>query len=130
MAKNEIIVVKGTPVTMFKPENQDYISLTDIASNKNPDEPKDVVKNLMHSRTSIEFLGLWKQLNDSDFKGVELDFFLFEAGSISFTLSPSKWIEATDAKGLSQSERVKQLTQIAITQMKSLVPNKQIKRLK
>jgi hypothetical protein len=100
MAKNEIIIVKGIPVATFKQENEDYISLTDIARNKNADEPKDVVKNWMRSRTTIEFLGLWEQLNNPNFKGVEFDSFLFEAGSNAFTLSPTKWIEATNAKGV------------------------------
>lgn len=100
MAKNKIIVVKGISITTFKMDKEDYISLTDIARNKNADEPKDVVKNWMRSRTTIEFLGLWEQLNNPDFKGVEFDSFLFEAGSNSFTLSPTKWIEATNAKGI------------------------------
>lgn len=79
---------------------QDYISLTDIARYKNPAEPKDVIKNWMRSRTTIEFLGIWEQLYNPGFKGVEFDSFLYEAGSNSFTLSPSKWIETTNAKGL------------------------------
>lgn len=54
----------------------------------------------MRSRTTIEFLGLWEQLNNPDFRGVEFDSFLYEAGSNSFTLSPSKWIETTHAKGI------------------------------
>lgn len=54
----------------------------------------------MRSRTTIEFLGIWEQLNNPDFKGVEFDSFMFEAGSNSFTLSPAKWIEATNAKGI------------------------------
>lgn len=92
MAKNEIVIVRGIPITTFKIGNEDYISLTDIARNKNPTEPKDVVKNWMRSRTTIEFLGLWEQLNNPNFKGVEFDSFLFDAGSNSFTLSPTKWI--------------------------------------
>lgn len=77
-----------------------YISLTDMARNKNLHEPKDVVKNWMRSRTTIEFLGIWEQLNNSDFKGVEFDPLLYEAGSNSFTLSPTKWTELTNAKGI------------------------------
>ncbi len=100
MARSKKILVKGISITTVKIENEDYISLTDIARNKNADEPKDVVKNWMRSRTTIEFLGLWEQLNNPDFKGVEFDSFLFEAGSNSFTLSPSKWIETTNAKGI------------------------------
>lgn len=100
MAKSKIMLVKGIAITTFKIGHEDYISLTDIARNKNADEPKDVVKNWMRSRTTIEFLGLWEQLNNPHFKGVEFDSFLFEAGSNAFTLSPSKWIEATNAKGI------------------------------
>lgn len=100
MAKNKIIIVKGISITTFKAGSEDYISLTDIARNKNASEPKDVVKNWMRSRTTIEFLGIWEQLNNPDFKGVEFDSFMFEAGSNSFTLSPSKWIETTNAKGI------------------------------
>jgi len=100
MGKRKSIIVKNLSISIIKIVKEDYISLTDIARNKNADEPKDVVKNWMRSRTTIEFLGLWEQLNNPDFKGVEFDSFMHEAGSNSFTLSPSKWIEATNAKGL------------------------------
>jgi len=95
-----MIHVKGVEIVLYENNQQDYISLTDIARYKNPAEPKDVVKNWMRSRTTIEFLGLWEELNNPDFKGVEFDSFLYEAGSNSFTLSPSKWIETTNAKGI------------------------------
>lgn len=104
MAKKEIIIVKEISVTTFKIDNEDYISLTDIARNKNAEEPKDVVKNWMRSRTTIEFLGIWEQINNPNFKGVEFDSFLFEAGSNAFTLSPSKWIEATNAIGIQSKQ--------------------------
>jgi hypothetical protein len=100
MAKNKIIVVKGISIQTFKLDTEDFISLTDIARNKNNGEPKDVVKNWMRSRTTIEFLGIWEQLNNPDFKGVEFDSFMYEAGSNSFTLSPTKWIESTGAIGI------------------------------
>ncbi|TRW98010.1 KilA-N domain-containing protein [Flavobacterium gawalongense] len=97
---NKTIVVKGIVIATLKSGSEDYISLTDIARNKNAEEPKDVVKNWMRSRTTVEFLGIWEELYNPDFKGVEFDSFLFEAGSNSFTLSPSKWIAATNAKGI------------------------------
>ncbi|MCE2928725.1 MAG: KilA-N domain-containing protein [Candidatus Caenarcaniphilales bacterium] len=74
--------------------------MTDIARYKNPDEPKDIVKHWMRSKTTIEFLGLWEKINNPEFKGVEFDSFKNEAGSNSFVLSPSKWIEATNAIGI------------------------------
>lgn len=79
-------------------ENE-FISLTDIARYKS-DEPKDVIKNWMRSKDTLEFLGLWEQLHNSTFKGVEFDAFRNQAGSNAFTMSPSKWIDATNAIGI------------------------------
>lgn len=100
MAKVATLLVQGIPIHTMRKGNEDYISLTDIARSKNNNEPKDVVKNWMRSRSTIEFLGLWEQLNNPDFKGVDFDPLLFEAGSNSFTLSPSKWIASTNAIGI------------------------------
>jgi hypothetical protein len=74
--------------------------LTNIARHKNPNEPKDIVKNWMRSKTTIEFLGIWEKLHNNEFKGVEFDSFVREAGSNSFVLSPTKWIESTNAIGI------------------------------
>ncbi len=98
--KSQTIVVKGTEIVLFTREEEEYISLTDIARHKNPDEPKDVVKNWMRSRSTIEFLGLWEKIHNPEFKGVEFDTFLYQAGSNAFALSPTKWIEATNAAGI------------------------------
>jgi hypothetical protein len=92
--------VQDQLVTLSRINQDDYLSLTDIARVKNPDEPKDVVKNWLRTRSTIEFLGLWEVINNPVFKGVEFDTFKQQAGSNSFTLSPSKWIEATGAIGL------------------------------
>ncbi len=74
------INANGTEITVIsKGDENDYISLTDIARYKNPDEPKDVVKNWMRNRSTIEFLGLWEQLNNPDFKRVDFDSFKHEA---------------------------------------------------
>jgi len=78
----------------------DYISLTDMARKKNPIAPKDVVKNWLRLRSTIEFLGLWEQLNNPNFKGVEFDSFKSHAGENAFTLSPQQWIKSTNAIGL------------------------------
>ena len=79
-------------------ENE-YISITDIARYKS-DEPKDVIKNWMRSKDTLEFLGLWEKLHNSNFKGVEFDSFKNQAGSNVFTMSPQKWIESTNAIGI------------------------------
>ncbi|APW66488.1 DNA-binding protein [Poseidonibacter parvus] len=99
MPQNKLFV-KDITVSLTKINKSDFISLTDIARSKNQDEPKDVVKNWLRSKNTIEFLGLWETINNNDFKGVEFDSFKNEAGSNSFTLSPTKWTSTTNAIGL------------------------------
>lgn len=98
--KISTLIVKKIEINVFQSEQLEYISLTDIAAFKNSSAPKDVVKNWLRNRSTIEFLGLWESINNPDFKGVEFDSFLFKAGSNSFTLSPSNWIESTQAIGI------------------------------
>jgi hypothetical protein len=98
--KNRTINVKGSEITVSRKEQDDYISLTDIARYRNPAEPIDVIKNWLRNRSTIEFIGLWEQLHNPDFKAVEFDRFMYEAGSNAFVLSPGKWIEATKAVGI------------------------------
>lgn len=128
------INANGTEIAVIsKGDENDYISLTDIARYKNPDEPKDVVKNWMRNRSTIEFLGLWEQLNNPDFKGVEFDSFKHEAGSNAFTLSPQKWISSMNAElikqNLPQNQRLTILNKMAIEQLTSLVGSPGIKKL-
>ncbi len=94
------IIVKNTSVRTLSKDGIDYICITDIARQKNPVEPKDVVKNWMRVKNTLEYLGLWETLNNPDFKGVEFDPLLREAGSNSFTMSPSRWVELTGAIGI------------------------------
>ena len=67
------ITVKDTTIKTLKINANDYICITDIARQKNPIEPKDVVKNWLRSKNTLEYLGLWEMLNNPDFKGVEFD---------------------------------------------------------
>lgn len=81
------IDVQGKEIMIIFREQQDYLSLTDIAKYKNSEAPADIVKNWLRSRSTIEFLGLWEQLNNLDFKLVEFDQFRNEAGANHFVLS-------------------------------------------
>jgi KilA-N domain. len=67
---------------------------------KNQDEPKIVIANWMRGRNTIEFIGLWEMLNNSNFNSIEFDTFKRESGSNSFTLTPQKWIKSTNAIGI------------------------------
>jgi len=95
------ISAKGTEITILsKGTDDDFISLTDIAKYKNADEPFIVINNWMRLRNTIEYLGIWENLYNSDFIPIEFDRFLHEAGSNSFTLSPTKWVTSTNAIGI------------------------------
>lgn len=98
-AKSRITVLE-TVINFIKMEDGDYISLTDIAKYRNPEEPFSVINNWMRSRSTIEFLGLWEKLNNSDFKPIEFDRFRSEAGNNYFVLSPQRWIGSTNAIGI------------------------------
>ena len=100
MKSKTVINVQGTTVGIFNGSNSDLISITDIAKYRNQDEPFSVINNWMRSRSTIDFLGLWEKLNNSDFKPIEFDRFRNEAGNNYFVLSPQKWIETTNAKGI------------------------------
>ena len=97
---NQKINVKGTEVVIYSKKKEDYISLTDIARHKNPEAPRDIIKNWIRTRSTIEFIGLWEQIHNPDFKQVEFDLFKNESGSNAFVLSPQKWIESTNAIGI------------------------------
>jgi hypothetical protein len=92
--------VKGIDVGYKTIEQDNYISLTDIAKYKNSENPNDVIRNWLRNRMTIEFLGIWEGLNNPNFKPVEFDGFRKEAGLNSFVLSPMKWIENTNAVGI------------------------------
>ena len=99
--KKETIEAKGFAIQIYTEDfKNDYISLTDIARYKNVHEPKDVVKNWLRVRDTIEFLGLWETIHNPNFKGVEFDSFRKEAGTNAFTLSPQRWIKNTNAIGI------------------------------
>lgn len=94
------IHAKGAEITVLsKGLNDDYISLTDIAKYKNPEEPAAVIANWMRNRNTIEYLGIWEGLYNPQFNPLEFEGFLREAGANAFTLSPLKWITATGAVG-------------------------------
>ena len=75
MVNNKIstLKVREQDISILYNKDEEYISLTDIARIKNIFEPKDVVKNWFRNRSTVEYLGLWERINNSNFKGVEFD---------------------------------------------------------
>jgi len=100
MAKNKILTVEKLEIVLFSQNNEDYISLTDMARYRDAERTNYIIQNWLRTRSAIDFCGLWEQLNNPSFKRIEFDAFKNEAGANSFSLTPQKWIETTNAIGI------------------------------
>ncbi len=100
MATNKKIEVRGTEITIFRSEIDDYISLTDIARHKDAVNTDAIIQNWLRNRNTIELLGFWEQMYNSSFKPLEFEGFRKQAGLNSFVLTPKRWIETTNAIGI------------------------------
>lgn len=95
--KKTTINVQGTEIIIISQNENDFISLTNMANKFGGD---DLIYSWMRNRNTLEFLGIWEQLHNPVFKGGEFETFKKEAGLNSFHLTPKKWIEATNAIGI------------------------------
>lgn len=98
--KTNLIVVKDTTIKTMKVGDTEYVCITDIARQKNEQDPNGVVANWMRNRNTIEFLGIWETIYNPNFNPLEFEGFRKEAGLNAFTLSPTKWIGKTNAIGI------------------------------
>lgn len=94
------IKVKEQKIGVLRINNNEYISLTDLAKYADEDDPRYPIQNWMRNKDVISYLGLWESINNENFKRVEFDAFQNEAGSNKFKISPQKWIKETNAIGI------------------------------
>ena len=94
------IIVKEKEITITGFDDDDYVSLTDIAKFLNNDDPRYPIQNWMRLKDTIDYIGLWETLNNPDFNRIEFDTFKKEYGRNSFVMTPSKWIKSTNAIGI------------------------------
>ena len=99
MKKEITIMIDRVPISIKEVNEQEYISLTDIARNKS-EQPTDVIANWMRLKNTILLLGFWESKHNPNFKKTEFELFKNQAGENAFTLSTQKWIETTKAIGL------------------------------
>jgi hypothetical protein len=104
MTKGKKISVQGTEVTILYSQQEDYISLTDLARYKDASHTDTIIQNWLRNRNTIELLGIWEQLYNPDFKPLEFEVFKKQAGLNSFVLTPKRWIEATNAIGITSKQ--------------------------
>lgn len=105
--KNDITTmmrVKDNDIRIMRVGNEDYISLTDLAKYKNPDNPSDVIKKWFSNYDTIEFLGLWEELSNENFNSAEFSRIKTEAPRKSFVMTPNQWCLKMKAKGIIASK--------------------------
>ncbi len=99
--KTTTITVKNIAVNVLSSKNdEDYISLTDIARYKDKEHTDTIIQNWMRNRNTVELLGLWESIHNPNFNPLEFEGFRKQAGLNSFVLTPKRWIEATNAIGI------------------------------
>lgn len=94
------IIVKDKNISIQSINDEDYISLTDIARIKNEDDPRYPIQNWMRLKDTLDFIGLWESINNEKFNRVEFDAVKNEYGRNSFVMTPTKWISRTNAIGI------------------------------
>lgn len=94
-----IMNVNENEIRVMRINDEDYISLTDLARFKNPDNPGDVIIKWMSNKSSFDFYSLWEELFNDNFKLAESREFKNDSATQSFTMSPSRWINLTNATG-------------------------------
>ena len=94
------MIVKEQTINVLRINDEEYISLTDLARYADEDEPRLPIRDWMRNKEVISFLGLWETIHNENFKGGEFATFKNEAGSNKFKMSPQKWIKETNAIGM------------------------------
>ena len=101
MDNNKQIEVLGVVINLKTSNKSDYICITDMAKARGDGaRAADIIKNWIRNRSTLEFLGTWEKIYNPDFKVVEFDHFKSQAGLPSFVLSPSQWVDKTNAIGI------------------------------
>lgn len=98
MAKNRKINVQGVDIILYKTDNSDYISLTDMT--KSFREGSSLIGKWITNKNTLEYIGIWEKINNPDFNYPEFGVIEREAGSNRFIMSVGQWIERTKAIGL------------------------------
>ena len=100
MANTKTILVENFEIVLYSKNNEDYISLTDMARYRDSERTNYIIQNWLRTRNAIDFCGLWEMVHNPDFKRIEFDAFRNESGSNSFTLTPQRWVDRTHAIGM------------------------------
>jgi len=94
------IIVNNTEIVFYRKDQEDYISLTDIAKVRDRENPSQIISLWLRTYSTIEYIGLWEMLNNPNFKPHIYEGFKNESAKPHFWMSPQKWITETNAIGM------------------------------
>lgn len=98
---NGNIEAKGITIrAKLSSDGNDYISLTDIAKYQDEENPRFIIQNWMRNRSTVDFLAIWEGLHNPNFNRVEFEAVTKDAGRNGFVMTPQKWIDTTNAIGI------------------------------
>ena len=92
------IYVDNTEITVVEIEEKDYISLTDMV--KNIDNGLVLIEKWLRNKNTIEFIGIWEGMYNTDFNADEYHNIMSEAGLNRFAMSVKQWTNRTNSKGI------------------------------
>ena len=93
--------IQGVEITVVsKGDEDDYISLTDIARKKDGEYPSYAIQNWLRNKNTLQYLGVWENLYNPDFNSIEFDGIMEDAGTNGFIMTPKRWIEKTNSLGI------------------------------
>ena len=92
------IKVQDTEITVIQNNESDYICLTDMV--KNIENGLALIEKWLRNKNTVEFLGIWEEMYNSNFNSPEFEGIKNEAGLNRFILSVKQWIDKTNAIGI------------------------------
>ena len=92
------ISVQGKEVTIITHCATDYISLTDMV--RGAENGLALIEKWLRNKNTIEFLGIWEEINNPTFNSPEFEGIKSQAGLNRFVLSVKQWVERTCSKGI------------------------------
>ncbi len=98
MAKNRKIEVKGVVIAVSERNQDDFLSLTDIATGF--EGGSALIEKWLRNKNTLEYLAVWERLNNEFFNSTEFEGIKKEAGTNRFLMSAKQWIEKTKSVGI------------------------------
>ena len=92
------INVEGSEISIIAIDDKDYISLTDMV--RNIENGLALIEKWLRNKNTIEFLGIWEEMYNSDFNSLEFEGIKNEAGLNRFVLSVKQWVEKNNSIGI------------------------------